>query len=129
MRLQLKIVLNIGYSIKFGENLSRSQEKKDFEFIHIANQAMINRFSILNHKRKKLIRWLNIWPKKKILVQASSWQTLCRQDYFEPHQWFQVKTIYQLENKGSRMTSNCHVRFFEKEIEQKKADFPYSWVK
>jgi hypothetical protein len=37
-----------------------------------------------------------------------------------PHPWFQVKNIYQLENKGSRMTGNCHVRFFEKEIEQKR---------
>ncbi len=27
------------------------------------------------------------------------------------------------ENKGSRMTGNCHVRFFEKEIEQKRPIF------
>jgi len=59
MRLQLRAALNIGRSIKSGENLSRGQEKKDSEFIHIANQAMINKFSILNHKRKKLIGWLS----------------------------------------------------------------------
>jgi hypothetical protein len=123
MRLQLRVVLNIGRPIKSGKDLSKGQEKNDSEFIHIANQAMINRFSILNHKRKNLTRWLNTWPKKKILVHASSWQTLCIQDYFEPHPWFQVKNIYQLENKGSHMTNNCHVRFFEKEIEQKRPIF------
>jgi hypothetical protein len=52
MRLQLRVALNIGRLIKFGEYLRRGQEKKDYEFIHIANQVMINGFSILNHKRK-----------------------------------------------------------------------------
>jgi hypothetical protein len=59
MRLQLRAALNIGRSIKSGEDLSRGQEKKDSEFIHIANQAMINGFSILNHRRKKLTGWLS----------------------------------------------------------------------
>jgi hypothetical protein len=65
MYLQLRAVLNIGCSIKSRENLSRGQEKKDYEFIQIANQAMINRFSILNQRRKKLTGWLNTLPKKK----------------------------------------------------------------
>ncbi len=59
MCLQLMTTLNIERSIKFGEDLSRDQEKKDFKFIHITNQAMINEFFILNHKREKLTRWLN----------------------------------------------------------------------
>jgi len=60
MCLQLKVVLNIEHSIKSREDLSKGQEKKHFEFIHIANQAMINGVSILNHIRKKLIRLLSI---------------------------------------------------------------------
>jgi hypothetical protein len=60
MCLQLKVALNIEHSIKPRKDLSRGQEKKHFEFIHIANQAMINGFSILNHIRKKLIRWFGI---------------------------------------------------------------------
>jgi len=59
MRLQLRAALNIRRLIKSGEDLSRGQEKKDYEFIHIANQAMINEFSILNHRRKKLTGWLS----------------------------------------------------------------------
>ncbi len=62
-------MLDIGRSIKSEEDLSRGQEKKDSEFIHIANQAMINRFSILNHKRKKLTWWLSTWLKKKSLCR------------------------------------------------------------
>jgi hypothetical protein len=57
MRIQLKVALNIEHSIKFEENLSRGLKKKDFEFIHIANQVMINKFSILNHRRKNLTTW------------------------------------------------------------------------
>jgi hypothetical protein len=59
MHLRLRATLNIEHSIKSRENLSKGQEKNDFEFIHIANQAMINGFSILNHRRKTLTRWLN----------------------------------------------------------------------
>jgi len=36
MRLQLRVALNIERSVKSGEDLSRGQEKKDYEFIHIA---------------------------------------------------------------------------------------------
>jgi len=59
MCLQLRAMLNIGRSIKSGKDLNKGQEKKDFEFIHIANQVMINGFSILNHRRKKLTGWLS----------------------------------------------------------------------
>jgi len=58
MCLQLRATLNIG-SIKSGKDLNKGQEKKDFEFIHIANQVMIDKFSILNHRRKKLTGWLS----------------------------------------------------------------------
>ncbi len=58
MCLQLKATLNIRHSIKSREDLSRGPKKKDYEFIHIANQPMINGLSILNHRRKKLINGL-----------------------------------------------------------------------
>lgn len=44
---------------KIQRRLMQGQEKKDYEFIHIANQVMTNEFFILNHKRKKLIGWFN----------------------------------------------------------------------
>jgi hypothetical protein len=41
------------------EDLLRFNIRFNIKKANIANQAMINRFSILNHKRKKLIGWLN----------------------------------------------------------------------
>jgi hypothetical protein len=55
---------------------------------------MINKFSILKSQNEKIDWMAQYLTKKKILVQASSQQTLRRKYYFKPHPWFQVKNIY-----------------------------------